>query len=224
MFHRFARILAPLLLVFAAVGCSYSPATVPSPGLEAVNFEGLVTVPSKAFDIAQVRPDTKFGRYSQLQIGTPRLAFRTPDRAERQFALTAEQKRRFREGLSAAFDTEFSKFQLLGLVDEPGEATLALDIRVEDIVVVVSPNALGRAGRATAVLEASGQSVIIVEIRDSLSNEILARGVDTGIASGGAARMPEGQMRTRFESADKVVTKWAAHTRAGLENLLRERR
>lgn len=224
MFHRFARVLALLLFVSAAVGCNSSPATAPSPGVEEVNFEGLVTVSSKAFDIAQIRPDTNFGRYSQLQIGTPTLAFRTPDRAERQFALTAEQKKRFEEGLSAAFNTEFSKFQVLELVDEPGEAALVLDIRVEDIVVVVAPNAIGRAGRATAVLEASGHSVVIVEIRDSLSNEILARGVDTGTASGGAARMPEGQMRTRFESADKVVTKWAAQTRAGLENLLRERR
>ena len=223
MCHRFARVLAPLLLVSAAVGCNSSPAT-PSPGVEEVNFEGLVTVPSKAFDIAQIRPDTNFGRYSRLQIGTPRLAFRTPDRAERQLALTPEQKRRFGDGLSAAFDTEFSKFQVLELVDEPGEATLVLDIRVEDIVVVVTPNAVGRAGLAAAVLEASGHSVIIVEIRDSLSNEILARGVDAGSASGGAARMPEGQMRTRFESADKVVTKWAAKTRASLENLLRERR
>ena len=110
------------------------------------------------------------------------------------------------------------------LVDEPGPATLALDIRVEDIVTTVAPSAVGRSGRAAALLEASSEAVIVIELRDSQSNAILARAVSSGSASGGALRTPEGELRTRFESSAKVVDRWAAKTRTGLERLLDERR
>ena len=63
----------------------------------------------------------------------------------------------------------------------------------------------------------------MIELRDSQSNEILARAVDAGETSGGAIRTPEGELRTRFEAPEKVVEKWAAKARAGLENLLADR-
>ena len=162
--------------------------------------------------------------YSQLQLGEPQLAYRSSTGAGRQFALTAEQKEGFRDSLVAAFDDEFAKHEDLQRVDEPGPSVLTLDIRVEDIAVTVTPNAVGRAGRAAALLEASGAAVVIIELRDSQSNAILARGVHRGTTSGGALRTGNDEMRTRFESADKVVAKWAAMARSGLENLLDERR
>ena len=222
MNHRHATNLATALIIASLVGCSSTPA--PSPEAADVNYEGLVTVNSRAFDVAQVRPETDFRAYSKLQFVEPELAFRTPDRAERQFPLSADQIDRFRDGLVAAFDAEFAGFSELEIVDEPGPDTLTLDIRVEDIVATVAPSAVGRAGRAAALLEASGAAVIIVEVRDSQSNEILARGVDAGTARGGARRTADDQMMMRFESGEKVVARWAAITRTGLQNLLKERR
>jgi hypothetical protein len=224
MYHRFATYLATALVIGSLIGCSSTPGPRPEPGVNGVNYEGLVTVSSKAFDVAQVRPDTDFRSYSRLQLLVPELAFRTPDRSERQFPLSGEQVDRLRDGLVAAFDTEFAGFRPLEIVDEPGPATLALDIRVEDIVATVSPSAVGLAGRGAAVLEASGAAVIIVEIRDSQTNEILARGVNADKASGGALRTSNDEMQMRFVAGDKIVARWAAITRTGLENLLKERR
>lgn len=223
MKHRIAKTSATLLLVALAAGCASTPATTGAPTVEDVNYEGLATVRSRAFDVAQIRPATDFRAYSQLLLRAPELAFRTPDRAERQFPLTKEQQERFYDRLVAAFDEEFENLDALKLVAEPGPDTLALDIRVEDIVVSVSPSAVGRAGRAAALLEAAGAAVIVVEIRDSESNEILARGVHADTASGGAMRTGN-DIHTRFESAEKVLTNWAEKARVGLENLLRERR
>ena len=216
--------LAALLLVALLAGCESVPASSPAPGVADVNYEGLAMVSSRAFDVAQIRPGTNFGAYSRLKLGTPELAYRTPERADRQFPLTEEQKDNFRSSLVSAFDNEFADLKALELVDASGPATLALDVRVEDIVVTVAPSAIGRAGRAAAVLEASADAVIIVELRDSQSNEILARGADAATASGAAIRTPDNEMRTGFESADKVVTKWAAKARAGVEKLLDDRR
>ena len=223
MNQRFATTLATALVSALLFGCSAS-APRPDAGAIEVNYEGLATVASRAFDVAQVRPDTDFSDYSRLQLNTPELAFRTPDRTERQFAFSEEQIDRFREGLIAAFDAEFAGFNELEIVDEPGPNTLALDIHVEDIVATVATSAVGRAGRSAAVLEASSAAVIIVEVRDSQSNEILARGVDAGTARGGAMRTSGDEMRMRFESGERVVARWASITRAGIQNLLRERR
>ena len=222
--HAPIAALVALALVAALPGCGTAPAGTPAAGTGETNFEGLATVSSRAFDIAQVRPGTDFRAYSRVRLGTPELAYRTPDRSERGLPVTEEQKSRFRDNLVAAFESEFADLRNAELVDETGPGTLALEIRVEDIAITVSPSAVGRSGRGAALLETSGHAVITVELRDSESNAILARGVDTGVASGGALRTPEGELKVRFDSSEKIVERWAAKTRAGLENLLDERR
>lgn len=216
--------LGIFLVVASLPGCGSAPVTSPSDEMVAVSYEGLVTLKSSAFHRAEIRPGADFHVYSRLKLGTPDLAYRTPDRAERQFPLTEEQKLGFRDALAAAFDKEFAGFTALELVDEPGPATLTLDIRVEDIVAAVARNPVGQVGRAAAFLEASGDAVIILELRDSQSNEILARGVDAGTATGSALRVSRDELRSSFESAEKLVAKWAAKARSGLENLLADRR
>jgi hypothetical protein len=220
----FAAKLGILLVVASLPGCGSAPVNAPSAVVATVNYEGLATVRSSAFKRAEVRPDTDFRAYSRLRLGAPGLAYRTPDRAERQFLLTEEQKLGFRDALAAAFDREFAGFTALELVNDPGPATLTLDIRVEDIVAAVARDPVAHAGRAAAFLEASGDAVIILELRDSQSNEILARGVDPGTATGSALRVSKDELRSSFESAEKLVAKWAAKARVGLENLLSDRR
>ena len=222
--RRFAAIPAALLAVAAIVGCESTPASAPPPAVAEVNYEGLATVNSAAFDVAQVRPGKDFQAYTRLKMAAPELAYRTPDRAAREFPLSEEQKERFRDYLVAAFDQEFEDFAALELVAETGPATLTLSVRVEDIVAAVDRNAVGRVGRASALLEASGDAVIIVEVSDSESNEILARGVHAGSVTGGALRESQDEMRSRFQSGEKLVKQWAKKARTGLENLLGERR
>ena len=220
---RFSQVAAIIFLA-ALAGCQVTPATNTRVDASDVNYEGLATVTSKAFDLAQVRPGIDFGAYSRVRLDAPELAYRKPDRAAGEFPLTEEQKDGFRQYLVSAFEKEFTDLKTLELVDGSGPATLALDIRVEDIVTTVAPSAVGRSGRAAALLEASSEAVIVIELRDSQSNAILARAVSSGSASGGALRTPEGELRTRFESSTKVVDRWAAKTRTGLERLLDERR
>ena len=220
----FAAKLGILLVVASLPGCGSAPVNAPSAAVATVNYEGLATVRSSAFKRAEVRPDTDFRAYSRLRLGAPELAFQTPNRAERQFPLTEEQKSGFRDALAEAFDLEFADFEALDLVDEPGPATLILGIRVEGIVAAVAQDPVARVGRAAAFLEASGDAVIILELRDSQSNEILVRGVDAGTATGSALRVSRDELRSSFESAEKLVAKWAAKARAGLENLLADRR
>ena len=212
------------LLVASLWGCESTPLSEAPAGATEINYEGLATVRSRTFELAQVRPGVDFGVYSRLLLGVPELAYRTPDRAEREIALTQKQKDGFRDALVAAFDDEFAGFEALELTAEPGADTLALDVRVRDIVASVAKQPLARGGRAGAMLEASGDAVIVIELRDSQSNEILARGVDSGSAGGAAIRTADADLETRFQAADKLVSEWARKARRGVENLLQERR
>jgi hypothetical protein len=222
--HALIVPIAALMLVASLPGCAPTSATAPAPDAALVNYEGLATVRSRNFDVAQVRPGTDFSAYSRLRLGTPDLAYRAPDSSKRQFPLSEEQKSRFRDNLISAFDEAFAGLQILDVVDEPGPDTLVLAVRVEDIVVTVAPSTVGRAGRGAALLEASGGAVMTIELRDSQSNAILARGVDAADVSGGALQTPEGELRTRFESSEKILETWASKARSGVENLLGENR
>jgi hypothetical protein len=215
--------IALTLVVASLWGCETAPVSESPAAVTEINYEGLATVNSRAFELAQVRPGVDFGTYSRLIFDVPELAYRTPDRAEREVPLTEEQQNQFRDGLVAAFDDEFADFRALQLTTEPGVGTLRLHVRVQDIVASVAPQPVGRSGRAAALLEASGDAVIVIELSDSQSNEILARGVDSGSTGGAAIRTSDSELLTRFKSAEDLVSEWARKTRAGLESLLAER-
>ena len=192
----------------------------PAPDAAEVNYEGLATVRSRNFEVAQVRPGTDFGTYSRVVLESPTLAYSTPHRKTLEFPLTQQQKDRFRDALTAAFDKELAGLETLRVVDAAGPGTLSVNVRVRDIVVSVAPRAIGRTGRAAALLEASANAVVIVELSDSQSNTILARGVNRGSSRGAAVRQDRDGITTRFDSTGEVVAHWAAIARAALEALV----
>lgn len=219
--HVCALFAATFVLAALLTACQAAP--VEDAGSEApeVNYEGLATVDSRRFDVAQVRPRTDFSGYSRLILAAPEIAYRRPDRAKREFPLSEEQKERFHSLLTTAFEKEIGALKSLEAADAPGPETLTLVVRVQDISARAEQS-VGRTGRAAAALETAAEATIVIELRDSQSNEILARGVDAGKTTGAALRAPDGKPLTRFESPDKVVEEWAAKARAGLENLLAE--
>ncbi len=208
-------VLASVLVAGCAPSSTYAETTAKS-----VNYEGLADAASRAFDIAQVRPGVDFSAYSGIVIGAPELAYRTPDRSALEFPLSEEQKDNLRDMVIEAFRSELSELAALQLAGEPGEKVLRLNIRIEDISAIVSSKSLGAVGRASAFLEASAEATLVLELRDSRSNEILARGVDVRTVEGAALSRPDRTVETRFEDVEKVCRRWAAVARAGLEALV----
>jgi hypothetical protein len=221
--HVCALTIGALFLGAMLAACQAAPVEDAGSERPQVNYEGMATVESRRFDIAQVRPKTDFSVYSRIQLATPEIAYRRPDRAKREFPLSQDQRNSFSKLVSEAFEKEFSKLQRLQAADAPGPETLTLVVRVQDISARIESRSVGRAGRAAAAMETAAEAIIVIELRDSQSNEILARGVDAGATRGAALRGTDGKPLTRFESAEKVVEKWAAKARAGLETLLDER-
>ncbi len=215
------QLLALGLFVVASslAGCSTTASAESGAQSADVNYEGLATVKSRRLDLAQLNPNVDFSIYTGVIIRVPQLAFERPDRSARQFAVTEEQTERLRNMLSSSFEAEFEKLKNLSVVTEPADDVLSLSIRVEGITTTASPSAIATVGRAAAILEASADATLVLELRDSRSNALLARGVDAASASGAAIRSGERGMKTRFEDVETVCRKWASASRKGLDAL-----
>jgi hypothetical protein len=210
---RQALKLCLVVLVASVAACSSQP---PAAISSTINYEGLAEVSRPYFDVAQVRPETVFSEYDGVIVNSLELAFRTPDRSEKQFPLDETQKRRFEELLAAEFSLELSKLQNLELRDRPGASILELTVRVENITATVPS---GQGMQMGFALRAVGEATLILELRDSQSEQILARGVDTRAVQG-AALGQDGGMVTRWEDVEKLCARWASMARSHLDALV----
>jgi hypothetical protein len=205
--------LCLLVLALSAVACSSQP---PAAITSTINYEGLAEVSKPYFDVAQIRPETVFSNYDGVIVNAPELAFRTPDRSQQQFPLDETQKQRFQEVLANAFLLELSKLQNLDLRDEPSSKVLELTVRVENITATVPT---GQGGPIGFALTAVGEATLILEVRDSQSEQILARGVETRAVQG-AALGQGGGVVTRWEDIEKLCSRWASMARSRLDALV----
>jgi hypothetical protein len=210
--------LGVLVLVAAvASGCGPQP-TQPKP-IGEVNIEGLQEVPARNFEVAFVRPGVTFADYKKLMVDELELAFRTPDREQNQFPLGEDQKTRFRAGMATAFGEELGMLQNVEVVTEPGPDVLALRVRVQDIVARAPGRRVGAGGRAGFALETVGEMTLVLELRDSESNEVLVRVFDRRAVEG-AAMLSGDSVVSTWEGVDRVVARWASRAREGLDRLL----
>ncbi len=109
--------------------------------------------------------------------------------------------------------------QSMPLVNARGASVLELSVRVQDIVANVSTKSLSSVGRGAAFLEASGAATIVIELSDSMSNEILARGVDSSTVEGAAMRQGD-EMKTRWQKVEELSERWASIARNGVSSLV----
>ncbi len=208
--------LSVCMLAGSLPACAYTPLEE-VPGSSA-SYDGLHQINTRRFDAAFVRPTIDFGTYKYLLVESPDLAFQTPDRSKRQFPLSDEQKSKFREELAEKFNGEFSNNAPLPLVDRPGAEVLVLRIRVQDILATVSPRSVSPVWNIA--LEAAGETTLVLELRDSESNEILARGFDRRVVEGAAMLQKAGPV-TAWEDVEKLCEHWARNARLVFSNLIK---
>jgi len=211
------KLIVILALTGTLVACGPQP-TQPLPKGE-VNIEGLQAVTARNFEAAFVRPGLDFSHYNKLMVNELELAFRTPDRSQNQFPLGEDQKTRFRAAMAVAFGEELGQLQNLELVTEPGPDVLDLNVRVQDIVAGTPGTRVGAMGRASFALETVGQLTLVLEIRDSESEEVLVRVFDRRAVEG-AAMLSGDNVISTWEGVERMVARWASRVREGLDRLV----
>lgn len=150
------------------------------------SYDGLRRIDNTVLDAAWAKPDIDLSGYTKIMVLPAEVAFKTaPRHSNSTYSLSTEQKQVVRETLLTAFTEALGKNKRYTIVNQPGPDVLMIRGAVLDVVSHVPPAPVGRGGY---FLRDLGEATLVVELRDSMSDEILARAVDHRAASSAFVR------------------------------------
>jgi hypothetical protein len=191
-----------------------------------VTADGLVRVKKSVVDAAWVKPDFDLTPYTKLMIASAGVSFKKlkpvstfQARNETEFPVSPEAQQMFKDILKEEFVKELSKLKRYQIVDKPGPDVLLLVGSVVNVSSNVPPDidSAQFAGRGGVYLTSVGEATLIIELRDSESNEVLARAAD-----GRAAESPfafEVNKVTGWNEVHRLAQAWASLLRKRLEEI-----
>jgi len=190
-----------------------------------VTAEGLVRVEKSVVDAAWVKPDFDLTPYTKLMIVSGGVAFKKlkpvstfQARNESEFPVSAEGQEMFKEIMKEEFTKELSKLKRYQIVDKPGPDVLTLIGAIADVSSNVPPDIeSARFGRGGVYLTSVGEATLIIELRDSQSNEILGRAADRRAAESPFAF--EVNKVTGWNEVHRLAQAWASLVRQRLEDI-----
>jgi hypothetical protein len=223
---KVAVVAAASLCVGIGMAAPKQPQIQTGPNAE-VSYDGLVRVKKSVVDAAWVKPDFDLTPYTKIMIASAGLSFKKVKpvssfearQGASEFPISPEAQEMFRDIMKEEFTAELSKLKRYQIVDKPGPDVLLLVGAVINIVSSVptdvdSPSFAGRGG---VYLTSVGQATLVIELRDSLSNEILGRAID-----GRAAESPfafEANKVTVWTEVHRLAQAWASLLRKRLEEI-----
>jgi len=178
------RNVATAAIAAGLVSCASAPPPTVQTGPNAeVTVDGLHRVDNSVMALAWVKPDLDLSPYTKVMLDQVTVAYQREPRARRQslggsdqnFALTPAQMENLKSWFREAVVTALTKDDGYTLVDAPGPDVLRITARLVDLVVRVPTEKLGS---ERTYASSYGEVTLILELRDSESEEILARAAD----------------------------------------------
>ena len=210
-----------LNILFAAAFISTSPAVSGSPP---TTWDGLLEVKSKKMELVYLLPNADFRPYTKIQYDPVEIALQK-DWLQNYNDTTVGLSNRISDSevraaitkASGEFDKYFAQaFTNAGytVVTAPGPGVLRVSIGVAN-VTVTAPDTGTSVGMNFAAN--AGQATLIVETRDSLTNQLLGRAIDQQLAGDeGPAMRTSASNWNDFEDLFKT---WARISVQGLAEL-----
>jgi hypothetical protein len=218
LFRTIATGLASVALFLT--GCAASTPTIDTSPAAEVTFDGLHEVKGGRADQAWARPDFDISQYSKIMLQGAGIEYRPGGISGRSlsarsrggpYEVTEIQKVRLRELIAEVFLEELAKSEHFTLVNDAGPDVLLIRGAVLDVVSYVPPEPTGRGG---IYLSRVGEATLVLELRDSITEAILARAADRDAAEGSTS-FTESNRVTNTAEVRRLVQMWA--------RLLRER-
>lgn len=178
------RLVTTIAFVALLAGCTGSNPTVDTTDEAEMTFDGLYPVKGGTADQAWARPGADISQYSKIILQGVGIEYRPGGESGRlhharpgadHFEITAAQKTKLEEILRDAFLDELGKSQRFTIVDEAGPDVVLIRGGLLDLVSFVPPEPIGR---TDIYLSRVGEATLVLEIRDSVSEAIIARAVD----------------------------------------------
>ncbi len=217
-----------ILLTFAAMaiaGCSSAPATIQEGEDAEVSFDGLHVVDNAAFRQAWADPDIDFSRYSKIMPGGAFFEYRAVKKTSRtttarssakEFYIDEDAREKLKEEASAIFNEELAKSTRFTVTDDPGPDVLIIRGGLHDIVSFVPPEPIGR---GDIYLSSVGEITLILEVVDSMSDEVIARAVERRAAERGGGMAITANTVTTWAEIRRLTRRWATRLRDGLDSI-----
>jgi hypothetical protein len=211
--------LVLLLAASLAAGCAG-----PEPKAE---WDGLVRQPHARLDAVFVRPDTEgeIAAFRSVMLDPVSVSFARdfdPNRGTRSLSrrVNADDLIAIQEGLAALFRDVFREELAAGgyeLIETPGPETLRVTAAIVDLFISAPDTAMGTTRTYTAN---AGRMTLVMELRDSVTGELLARAVDRRSARDSVVWTINNRV-TNTAEARRAFRTWAAALRQGLDELAR---
>jgi hypothetical protein len=215
------------LLAFTAALASLALAGCASSQRGPSEWDGLVRQPNTRLDGVFLRPGVSISSYTTIMLAPADVQFAEnwdPNRVGRSSAgrLDASDVLAIKSNLSTMFGEIFTSELTSGgykIVTEPGPDTLLIVPAIVNLFIT-APDA-ATAGRSRTYTANSGQMTLVMEVRDSVTGEVLARVVDarSGRNSG---FMTVTNRVTNTADARRAIQSWAVALRNGLDSLRKE--
>jgi len=208
---------AAALMTLVVAGCA-TPQPVPA------EWDGLVRQPGTRLDAVFVKPDAEIPSYTSIILAPATVQFARnwdPNRGGRSLSrrLDAADITAIKNDLATMLGDTFREELAAGgyqVVTEPGPDTLLVIPAIVDLYIT-APDPM-TASRGRTYTANSGRMTLVLELRDSVTGETLARVVD-GQSGRNAGTMAVTNRVTNTADARRAIRIWAQALRSGLDGL-----
>jgi hypothetical protein len=215
----------PLILAFT-IGCTTAPPVIDNSPAAEVTFDGLHEVLNSRADKAWAVPGLDLSGYSKVMLQGAGIEYRPGGNSGRSYVsrsrggpyeVTPRQKERMLEVVREEFLEELNKSTEFTIVDEAGPDVLLVRGAMLDVVSFVPDDTSPT--NVDIYLSAVGEATLVLEIRDSISEAILARSIDRRAAEDSSG-MLEANRVTNAAEVRRLVSRWARALRTNLEQFM----
>jgi hypothetical protein len=214
--RRFKLLLAAVALTAAMPVVAKLPTT----------WDGLVEVKGKKLEAVYLLPDANFSRYSKVMLDPSQVAFQQDWRQNYNSQtislanqITAQQVQQdiaeAEAGLNKIFAEAFTK-EGYQIVSAPGPGVARIGVAVVDLSIT-APQSESGFGANFAV--DAGEATLVVEVRDSVTNQLLGRGLDRRAAGADEGDGFPRNAVTNREDFKALFQTWAGIAAQGLTEL-----
>ena len=120
------------------------------------------------------------------------------------------------EGNHGSALEELGQIERFTLVDEVGPDVLIVRVALLDVVSFVPPQTTGR---SEVFLSSVGEATLVVELRDSITDAILARAMDRRAAGDRSGTMSRSNSVTNTSEVRRLIRRWMSTLRERLDEL-----
>ena len=204
---------AGVVLTLAACEAT-APSIQTGPNAEK-SFDGLNLVENSRADIAWAREDFDLSGYTKILLQSTGFEYakaenrgRTETERNRggNFVIDENQRSRFEEEVGKVFQDAFAKLENWQVVSEAGPDVMIVRGGLLEVTSFVPPD---RVGRSEVFLTRVGEATLILELRDSESNAILARSVDRRAAERMGGALMNSNTVTNASEVRRLARYWA---------------